>query len=203
MSSAAPGMRRVVVAITGASGAIFGIRTLQRLRMADVETHLIVSSWGARTIEHETGYGLDEVREMADVVHGRGNQAATVSSGSFTTDGMIVAPCSVKSLAAIATGMADNLVARAADVTLKERRRLVLLVRESPLSEIHLDNMLRLSRMGVTILPPMPAFYNHPASLDEMVDHIVVRALDQFGVHTEVETRWDGRLRRRESSEEG
>jgi 4-hydroxy-3-polyprenylbenzoate decarboxylase len=193
---------RVVVAITGASGAIFGVRTLERLRAMGAETHLLISTWGARTIVHETTYSVDDVRSLADVVHGQGNQAATISSGSFHVDGMIVAPCSVKTLASIAHGLADNLVTRAADVTIKERRQLVLMVRESPLSEIHLDNMLRLSRLGVTILPPMPAFYNHPRSLDDMVDHVVTRTLDQLNMRSDETPRWNGTLASRRDQPE-
>jgi flavin prenyltransferase len=183
---------RVVVAITGATGSIFGIRTLERLREFPVETHLVVSPWGARTIEHETSYRMPEVRALADVVYRPGDQAAAISSGSFITRGMVIAPCSVRTLAAIANGLADNLIARAADVVLKERRRLVLMVRESPLSQVHLENMLKVSRFGADIVPPMPAFYNHPASIEELVDHIVTRALDQLGLHSEATRRWDG-----------
>ena len=186
---------RVIVAITGATGAIFGVRTLERLREFDVETHLVISAWGAKTIEHETGLSVRQVRDLADVSHRPGEQGATISSGSFATRGMIVAPCSVKTLASVASGLADDLVARAADVVMKEQRKLVLMVRESPFSPIHLENMLKLARMGVSILPPMPAFYNGPASLEDMVDHIVTRALDQFGLHSDATPRWDGVLR--------
>ncbi|HEY4152187.1 MAG TPA: UbiX family flavin prenyltransferase [Pseudolysinimonas sp.] len=186
--------QRIVVAITGASGAVFGVRALERLREFDVETHLIVSPWGAKTIEHETGRSVREVRGLANVSHRPGEQGATISSGSFVTLGMLVAPCSVKTLAAIASGYADDLVARAADVVLKERRKLVLMVRESPLSAIHLENMLRATRAGAVILPPMPGFYTAPRDLDEMVDHVVTRALDQFGLHSDATKRWDGQL---------
>jgi 4-hydroxy-3-polyprenylbenzoate decarboxylase len=186
--------RRLIVAITGATGAVFGVRTLERLREFDVETHLIITAWGAKTIEHETGRSVKQVRGLADVVHRPGDQGATISSGSFETLGMVVAPCTVKTLANIAAGIADDLVARAADVVIKEQRKLVLLVRESPLSPIHLENMLKLSRIGVSILPPVPGFYTQPASLDEMVDHIVTRTLDQFGLHSEATPRWDGKL---------
>lgn len=185
---------RIIVAITGATGAIFGVRALERLREFDVETHLIISPWGAKTIEHETGRSVKEVRALADVSHRPQEQGATISSGSFLTLGMLVAPCSVKTLAAISSGFADDLVARAADVVLKEQRKLVLMVRESPFSPIHLENMLRASRSGAIILPPMPAFYTKPASIDEMVDHIVTRALDQFGLHSDATKRWDGKL---------
>ena len=185
---------RIIVAITGATGAIFGVRALERLREFDVETHLIISPWGAKTIEHETRRSVKEVRALADVSHRPQDQGATISSGSFVTLGMLVAPCSVKTLAAISSGFAEDLVARAADVVLKEQRKLVLMVRESPLSPIHLENMLRLSRAGATMLPPMPAFYTQPTSLDEVIDHIVTRALDQFGLHSEATKRWDGKL---------
>ena len=186
--------RRMIVGITGASGAILGIRMLERLREFDIETHLIISAWGTRTLEHETSWTIDEVRHLADVVHKPGDMGATISSGSFRTDGMVVAPCSMKTLAAIAHGYTEDLVARAADVVLKERRRLVLMARESPLSEIHLENMLKLARMGVSIVPPVPAFYNLPKTLDEAVDHMVTRALDQFDLVTEDAPRWDGNV---------
>ncbi|TDE00662.1 UbiX family flavin prenyltransferase [Jiangella asiatica] len=188
--------RRLIVAITGASGSILGVRMLERLREFDVETHLVVTAWGGRTLEHETNWSLAEVRQLADVVHRPGDLGATISSGSFHTDGMMVAPCSVKTLAAIAAGYAEDLVARAADVVLKERRRLVLLVREAPLSEIHLENMLKLARMGVSILPPVPGFYARPKTLEEAVDHIVTRALDQVGLVSQQSPRWDGNVTR-------
>ena len=189
-------MRRIIVGITGATGAIFGVRLLQALRAAEVETHLVLSKWGLQTVEHETGLSAPELTALASVVHGSGNMAATISSGSFKTEGMIVAPCSMRTLGAIAQGYGDNLVQRAADVVLKERRKLVLIARETPLSEIHLENMLKLSRMGVTIFPPMPAFYNKPQSIDDMVDHIVARVLDQFGIEAEFAKRWDGQMER-------
>ncbi len=185
---------RVIVAITGATGAVLGIRVLQRLEEFDVERHLVVSGWGARTIAHETGLDVDAVRALADVTHRVGDLGASIASGSFVTRGMIVAPCSMKTLAAIATGLCGDLVARAADVTLKERRRLVLMVRETPLSEIHLENMLRLARMGAAIVPPMLGFYMRPTSVDEMVDHVVTRALDQLGLHSTATPRWGGEL---------
>jgi flavin prenyltransferase len=188
----APAKPRLVVGITGASGAIYGIRLLERLRELDVETHLVVTSWARVTIEHETGYTLAQAKALADVTYGEGDQAAAISSGSFLTHGMVVAPCSTKTLAAIANGFSHNLVARAADVTLKERRRLVLVVRESPLSAIHLRNMLTLAEMGVSICPPVPAFYNKPASIDDIVDQTVVRVLDQFELNVSTPARWTG-----------
>jgi len=189
-------MKRLIVGITGATGAIFGIRLLETLKAASVESHLVVSKWAQQTIEHETDYTAKQVRELAAVWHEQGNMGAAISSGSFITEGMVIAPCSVRTLAAVAHGMGDNLVHRAADVILKERRKLVLLVRETPLSAVHLENMLKLARMGVTVMPPMPAFYNHPKSLDEMVDHIVARLLDQFGIEAHFAKRWGGEMRR-------
>lgn len=189
-------MRRIIVGITGATGAIFGIRLLQALRAAEVESHLVLSKWGQQTIEHETGVTAEQLRELASVSHGSSNMAATVSSGSFFTDGMVIAPCSMRTLGAIAHGYGESLVHRAADVILKERRKLVLVTRETPLSEIHLENMLKLARMGVTILPPMPAFYNRPQTIDDIVDHIVARVLDQFGITADFAKRWDGNLSR-------
>lgn len=190
------GSRRLVVAITGASGAILGVRLLQAARELDVETHLVVSEWAERTIPHETGYRVEDVLRLATVVHPRDDQAAVISSGSFPTRGMAVVPCSMKTLAAIACGFADDLIHRAADVTLKERRKLVLVPREAPLSSIHLENMLKLSNLGVVILPPVPAFYTHPRSLDDVIDHVVARVLDQFGWTWARARRWDGRLER-------
>src|SRR6266851_809327 len=185
---------RLVVGITGATGSIFGIRLLQALRRSQVETHLIVSKWGARTLVHETPYTLEQVQQMATHCHHASDQGAALSSGSFLTSGMVVAPCSMRTLGAIAQGHGEHLVHRAADVILKERRKLVLLVREAPLNEIHLENMLKLSRMGVVIFPPVPAFYSHPQSIDEMVDHIVMRVLDQFDIHVDLTQRWDGEM---------
>lgn len=187
---------RLIVAISGATGSIFGIRLLEALRaVGGAETHLVISKWGARTIEHETTMSVEAVRRLADVVYHPENLAATISSGSFRTDGMVIAPCSTRTLAAIATGVSDTLVSRAADVTLKEGRKLILLVRESPLTAIHLENMLTLARLNVVIMPPVPAFYNHPGSLDEMVDHVVARVMDHFGLEFPGAHRWDGRLR--------
>jgi 4-hydroxy-3-polyprenylbenzoate decarboxylase len=183
--------QRLIVAITGASGSIYGVRLLEKLKDTGIETHLVMSRWGARTLVHETGYTPEQVQSLASVTHPLTDQGASISSGSFLTMGMIVAPCSARTLAAIAHGIGDNLIHRAADVVLKERRKLVLAVRESPLSEIHLENMLKLSRMGVVISPPLPAFYTRPQSMDEMVDYSVSRLLDQLGIHLDAD-RWSG-----------
>lgn len=183
---------RIIVAITGATGAVYGVRLLAALDNLGVESHLIVSRWAEVTIPKETGLSVREVAAMASVVHSRDNQAAPISSGSFRHDGMIVAPCSMKTLSAIRFGFADGLIARAADVTLKERRRLVLLTRETPLNDIHLENMLALSRMGGIIAPPAPAFYNNPRTIDDLVDHTVGRVLDLFGLEMPELRRWNG-----------
>src|SRR5918992_4442761 len=192
--------RRVIVAITGATGAIYGVRLLELLRDADVETHLIISPWGRRTLLHETTYSVDQVQRLAHVTYQPADQGAAISSGSFLTMGMAIVPCSMRTLAAIAHGLGDNLVHRAADVVLKERRKLGLVVRESPFNEIHLENMLKLARMGVVILPPVPAFYNNPQNLDDMINHIAMRVIDQFDIHLDVMNRWDGVLLDRKRS---
>lgn len=183
---------RIVVGISGASGAIFGIRTLEALDELSVERHLVLSRWSHATITQETGYTVEQVEALASVVHHADNQAAPISSGSFKTDGMIVAPCSMKTLAGIRTGYGSTLICRAADVALKERRKLVLVARESPLNEIHLENMLALTRMGAVIFPPVPAFYNQPKTLDDVVNHVVGRVLDQFGLDLPRVSRWSG-----------
>lgn len=185
-------VRRIVVGITGATGIVFGVRTLELLKESGVETHFIISKWGSRTLLDETSYTANQVKALAAVSYAVDDQGAAISSGSFVTDGMIIAPCSMRTLAAIAHGQGDNLIHRAADVTLKERRKLVLMVREAPYNDIHLENMLKLSRMGVVIIPPVPAFYNRPQGLDDIVNHIVMRALDQFGIHLDAMSRWEG-----------
>ena len=183
---------RLIIGITGATGSIFGVRLLQSLQNSDVETHLVFSKWGGRTLIHETPFSIEQVQQMANFHYAAQDLGATISSGSFLTRGMVVCPCSVRSLAAIAHGHGDTLVHRAADVVLKERRKLVLVVREAPLSDIHLENMLKLSRMGAVIFPPVPAFYNHPQTLDDIVDQTVTRVLDQFEIHLSSAKRWDG-----------
>jgi 4-hydroxy-3-polyprenylbenzoate decarboxylase len=185
---------RIIVGITGATGAIYGVRILERLREAGAETYLVISRWGARTLLHETAWSRDRVEALATAAFAPADMSAVISSGSFRTDGMVIAPCSAKSLAAIANGFGDNLIHRAADVVLKERRKLVLAVREAPLSDIHLENMLKLSRMGVVILPPMPAFYNNPQTIADVVDHTVARILDQFGIEVGSAVRWSGEM---------
>ncbi len=189
-------MQKIVIGITGASGAVLGVRTLDAFAAAGLETHLVVSKWGQQTLEHETGLRLEDLRGRTTHLYNSGDMAAAISSGSFRTMGMVVVPCSMHSLAAISLGMGENLIHRAADVTLKERLPLVLVPRETPLNDIHLENMLRLSRMGVRILPPNPAFYNHPKNISDVVDHIAARILDQFGVEPDFSKPWQGAMRR-------
>jgi flavin prenyltransferase len=178
------GMRRLIIGMTGSTGAIFGVRMLEALKGSDIESHLIISKWAQRTLEHETRYTVEQVRALAAVSHSQGDMGASISSGSFKTEGMVVIPCSVRTLGGIANGYGEHLVHRAADVVLKERRKLVLVVRETPLS----------ARMGVSIVPPMPAFYNHPQTVDDIVNHIVARVLDQFDIPAPFAKRWDGHM---------
>lgn len=194
MSEGAGAPRRLIVGVTGATGSIYAVRLLEALRTTDVESHLVLSRWGARTLIHETDRTLDQVRSLATHSYKDNDQGARISSGSFVTMGMIVVPCSVKTLADIAYGHSGELIHRAADVVLKERRRLVLAVREAPFTDIHLENMLKLSRMGVVISPPMPAFYTRPTSIEDLVDHTVARWLDLFGIQTDTAKRWTGEL---------
>lgn len=174
--------KRLVVAITGSSASRYGVRLLEALREAGVETHLILSRWAEANLRQESEYTPEYVRSLASQVHEDGNLGAAVASGSFRHDGMAVVPCSMKTLAAIATGFTDTLVARAADVTLKEGRKLVLAPRETPLSAIHLENMLKLARLGVAIMPPVPAFYGRPQTVDDLVNHFVGRVMDRFDI---------------------
>lgn len=189
-------MKRIVVGISGASGSIFGVRLLESLHsIADVETHLVVSKWGQQTLEHETEFTLAGVRELADHSYSAGEMGAVISSGSFQTDGMVIIPASMRTVAAIAHGFGEHLIHRAAEVVLKERRKLVLVPRETPLAEIHLENLLKLARMGAVILPPDPAFYNHPKNIDDIINHIVGRVCDQFCLKTKLSVRWDGNMK--------
>jgi 4-hydroxy-3-polyprenylbenzoate decarboxylase len=184
---------KLIVGMTGATGAPLGVALLQVLRaMSGVETHLVMSKWAKTTIELETSYRASDVADLADYCYSSADQAATISSGSFRTDGMIIIPCSMKTLAGIRAGYAEGLVGRAADVVLKEGRKLVLVPREMPLNTIHLENMLALSRVGVVMVPPMPAFYNHPQTVDDITQHIVARVLDQFGLEHPHARRWQG-----------
>jgi 4-hydroxy-3-polyprenylbenzoate decarboxylase len=186
-------MQRLIVAITGASGAIYGVRLLSHLRgETGVETHLLLSAAGVLNVYQELGLKRGDVERLADVVHNVNDIGATLASGSFPTAGMVIAPCSMKTLAACALGLADNLIARAADVCLKERRRLVLLVREAPLNLAHIRHMEVVTLMGGVVFPPVPAFYQRPQTIEQMVDHTLARVLDLFGLQNALAPAWAG-----------
>ena len=188
-------MRRLIVAITGASGAIYGVQLLRRLRAADdIETHLLLSAAGVLNVHQELDMKRGDVEALAHAVHNVNDIGAAVASGSFATAGMVIAPCSMKTLGAIANGLADNLISRAADVCLKERRRVVLMAREAPLNLAHIRNMEAVTLMGGVVFPPVPAFYQRPQSLEEMVDHTLARVLDLFDIAHDLAPRWNGRI---------
>jgi flavin prenyltransferase len=184
--------QRLIIGITGATGAIYAVRLLEYLRNTPIETHLLISDAGVLNMHQELDYKRKQVEALADVVHSVRDVGASIASGSFQSDGMIIAPCSMKTLAAVAHGLSDNLISRAADVVLKERRRLVLMVRETPFNLAHLRNMTAVTEMGGIIFPPLPSFYNQPASIAEMVDHTVGRVLDLFHVEHTLTPRWNG-----------
>lgn len=187
-----PRRKRIIVAMTGATGAQIGITALQALRRLNVETHLIISKWAGETIKYETSYTPAGVKALADFCYSPNDLAAPISSGSYKVDGMIVVPCSVKTLATINAGICDDLISRAADVCLKERRRLVLSVRETPLSEIHLRNMLDVTRAGAVIAPPVMGLYVRPSSIEDVIDQMVGRMLDLFDLDAGGFERWNG-----------
>jgi flavin prenyltransferase len=183
---------RLVIAITGASGVVYGVRMLEVFSKLKVETHLILSEWGAKNIEIETDDTVDYVKTLATACYEDNNMAARISSGSFKTDGMVIIPCSMKTLASIANAFEDSLVSRAAGVCIKEHRKLVVIPRETPLSKMHLQNMSKLADAGAIILPAMPGFYHRPKTIDDLIDHIIGKALDQFGIEHHLFKRWDG-----------
>ena len=193
MVSASPPPRRLIVAITGATGVVYGVRLLQLLReLPGIESHLMISDAGVLNLHQELEMRRKQVEALADVVHNVRDVGASIASGSFQSDGMIVAPCSMKTLASVAHGLSDNLIARAADVVLKERRRLVLMVRETPFNLAHLRNMTSVTEMGGIIFPPLPGFYHRPQSIAEMVDHTLGRVLDLFAIEHTLAPRWSG-----------
>lgn len=183
--------KRIIIGISGASGFQYGYKALELLKNLDIETHLVMSKGASLTREYETNYRKEDILALADVVHPSHNLAASIASGSFQTIGMLIAPCSMKTLASVAHGFSDNLLARAADVVLKERRRLVLMVRETPLNLAHIDNMRKVTEMGGVIFPPVPALYQQPQSVDELITHSVARALNLFDLNIEM-PRWQG-----------
>jgi 4-hydroxy-3-polyprenylbenzoate decarboxylase len=188
-----PPRRRMIVGISGATGTIYGLRLLEVLRLLDIETHLVITKPGERTLAYETDHRLRDVRAMADVAYSDADIGAAIASGSFRTMGMVVAPCSVRSMSAIASGNTDGLLTRAADVCLKERRRVVLMFREAPLHAGHIRAMAQATENGAIVFPPVPAFYDRPNSLDAMVDHTVGRVLDLFDIDAGLLRRWSGR----------
>lgn len=183
---------KLVIGLSGASGICYGISLLQNCKKLGVQTHLIITKWAQKNIEIETDYSVEKVISLADRYYDRDDLGAAIASGSFRHDGMVVVPCSMKSLSAIANGYSDNLLSRAADVCLKERRKLVLVPRETPLSMIHLENLLKLARAGAVIMPPIPAFYNRPRTLDDIITNQTGRILDQFGIEHDINKRWNG-----------
>ena len=183
---------RLVVAITGGSGVIYAIKTLEVLQSLKIETHLIVSRWGERNITIETDKTFDYVKSLARTYYNNDNMAAATSSGSFKYDGMLIVPCSMKTLSSVANGYEDNLISRSAGVCIKESRRLVIVPRETPLSKIHLENMIKLVETGAIVLPAMPGFYHKPKSIDDLITHIVGKILDQFGIEHNIFRRWGG-----------
>ena len=183
---------RLVVAISGASGAVYGVRALEALKTMGAETHLVMTDAALETLRLETDYSKKDVEKLASETHRIGDVTAKISSGSYRTDGMLVVPCSMKTLGGIASGYSDNLLLRAADVTLKERRPLVLVVRETPLSLIHLQNMVTVTKAGAIVLPAMPAFYSRPRTIDALIDQVVGKALDALGVSNKLSKRWEG-----------
>ncbi|KYG28262.1 UbiX family flavin prenyltransferase [Alkalihalobacillus trypoxylicola] len=187
-------MTKIVVGISGASGAIYGIRILEVLKSIGVESHAIISKAAEKTISYETSYHLDEVINLADFTYEQKDIGASISSGSFKVDGMIVAPCSIKSLSAIAHSYNDELITRAADVQLKERRKLVLIVRETPFNLSHLQSMTLVTQMGGVILPPVPSFYHKPQTIEDIVNQTVGKALDQFNIDAQLFNRWSGEV---------
>lgn len=183
-------MKEIILGITGASGAAYGLRLLQFLKELGINTHLVISKWGAKTITLETGQNIEQVRKLARHFYEEDDLAAPIASGSFKSDGMVILPCSMKTLSAIALGFSYNLLTRAADVTLKEKRRLIVVPRETPLSVIHLQNMVRLAEAGAIIMPPNPAFYFQPKTISELIDQFCGRILDLLGVEHDFGRRW-------------
>ncbi|WP_195467205.1 UbiX family flavin prenyltransferase [Clostridium sp. D43t1_170807_H7] len=181
----------LIIGVTGATGTVYAVRLLEYLKdIEEIKTHLIMSKWAINNLEVETDYSLDYVYSLADFVHNNDNLGACIASGSFITDGMIILPCSMKTLSSISNGFSNNLIDRAADVMIKEGRKLVISPRETPLSPIHLENMLKLSRIGVRIVPPMPGFYSNTKSLDDIINHHVMKILDQFNINIGNDLRW-------------
>lgn len=186
-------MKRLIIGITGASGTIYGIDLLKKLsQIPEVETHLIMSSWAKKNLELEIDLTMADVKKLANHVYSANDQGAKIASGSFLNDGMVIVPASMKTVASVAYGLADNLIARAADVTIKEQRKLVIVPRETPLSVIHLENLTQLAKLGAQIIPPIPAFYHHPQTIQDLIDHQTMKVLDAFNISNDISSRWEG-----------
>lgn len=186
-------MRRIIVGVTGASGTIYAIDLLKKLAaMPDVETHLVLSQWAKQNLALETKLTLSQVKQLAMVTYPNNNQGAAIASGSFLNDGMVIVPASMKTIAGIASGYGDNLIARAADVALKEQRKLIVVPREAPLSVLHLENLTKLARLGVQVIPPIPAFYDQPTTIQDLVNHQTMKLLDALGLPNHIAPRWQG-----------
>nr|WP_191987379.1 UbiX family flavin prenyltransferase [Companilactobacillus jidongensis] len=185
--------KKIVIGVTGASGTIYAIDLIKKLqKIPNVETHGVFSAWAKKNLQLETDYSLEEIRNMLDFYYSDSDLGATIASGSFLTDGMVIVPASMKTVASIAVGIGDNLISRAADVTLKEQRKLIMVPRETPLNTIHLENMTKLSKMGVQMIPPIPAFYNHPQTIQDLVDHQTMKVLDALRIDNDSDGRWEG-----------
>lgn len=185
--------KKIVIGVTGASGTIYAIDLIKKLqKIPNVETHGVFSAWAKKNLQLETDYSLEDIRSMLDFYYNDGDLGATIASGSFLTDGMVIVPASMKTVASISVGIGDNLISRAADVTLKEQRKLIMVPRETPLNTIHLENMTKLSRMGVQMIPPIPAFYNHPQTIQDLVDHQTMKILDALRIDNDSDGRWEG-----------
>lgn len=185
--------KRIIIAVTGASGTIFAIDLMKKLQsISNVETHGILSVWAKKNLQWETDYSLQDINQLLDYSYNDSDLGATIASGSFLTDAMVIVPASMKTIASISVGLGDNLISRAADVTLKEQRKMIMVPRETPLSTIHLENMTRLSKMGVQMIPPIPAFYNHPQTIQDLVDHQSMKVIDALGIENDIGNRWEG-----------
>lgn len=188
-----PRKRKIVIGVTGASGTIYAIDLMKKLKsIENVETHVIFSAWAKKNLQLETNLSLADIKGLADYFYSDSDLGATIASGSFLTNGMVIVPASMKTVASIAVGIGDNLISRAADVTLKEQRKLIMVPRETPLNTIHLENMTKLSKMGVQIIPPIPAFYNNPKTIQDLVDHQTMKELDALGIENDLNGRWGG-----------
>ncbi|CAM3187734.1 UbiX family flavin prenyltransferase [Lactiplantibacillus plajomi] len=186
-------MKRIIVGMTGASGSVYAVDLLEKLHQnPNVEVHLVMSAWAQKNLELETDYQLKQLKALADFTYHINDQGATIASGSFLNDGMVIVPASMKTVAGIAYGFGDNLIARAADVTIKEQRKLVIVPRETPLSVIHLENLTKLAQLGAQIIPPIPAFYNHPQTIQDLVNHQTMKILDAFHIQNDADGRWEG-----------